>query len=75
MLIFLNDNYLIGVAARPTLIPNVDTTRMQGLDQRARMLLQRPSVPVTLPQQQFQSNQIMQQRIAGPKIKFLISLM
>jgi hypothetical protein len=45
---------------------NIDSARLQGLDPRNRILLQRPSVPSNVTQQ-FQNNQIIQQRITGSR--------
>lgn len=43
----------------------LDSTRLQGLDPRTRLLL-RPPVSVGVPQQHFQSNQVLQ-RLPGPR--------
>ena len=43
----------------------IDNTRLQGLDPRTRMLL-RPPVSVSVPQQHFQGNQVLQ-RLSGPR--------
>ena len=53
------------MGGRQNAAPNIDTSRIQGLDPRSRMMLQRPQTAV--PQQQFQPNQVMQQRMVGPR--------
>lgn len=47
-------------------VNNIDTARLQGLDPRTKMLLHRPPVPGNIPQQ-FQNNQMIQQRMAVPR--------
>lgn len=47
-------------------VANIDSARLQGFDPRTRMLLQRPPVPGNIPQQ-LQSNQIIHQRMVGPR--------
>lgn len=42
-------------------------TAMQGMDTRMRMLLHRPPVTAGMPQQHFQSNQVMSQRMSSPR--------
>ncbi|XP_043479344.1 histone-lysine N-methyltransferase 2C-like isoform X5 [Leptopilina heterotoma] len=55
----------IGVSQRHVMAGKLDSTRLQGLDPRTRLLL-RPPVSVGVPQQHFQSNQVLQ-RLPGPR--------
>ncbi|XP_024945171.1 histone-lysine N-methyltransferase 2C isoform X3 [Cephus cinctus] len=55
----------IGMNPRHPGAGNIDA-RLQGMDPRTRMLLQRPPVSVGIPQH-FQGNQVMQQRMPSPR--------
>lgn len=41
--------------------------RLQGIDPRKRMLIQRPPVPAGISQQHFQGAQVLQQRMTSPR--------
>lgn len=52
----------LGITSRHPVAGNVDA-RVQNMDPRTRMLLQRPQVAASIPQQHFQGNQTMQTRM------------
>lgn len=54
-------NIYIGINARHPVAGNIDA-RLQNIDPRTRMLLQRPQVAATI-QQHFQANQALQTRM------------
>lgn len=53
---------ITGITARHPVAGNVDA-RVQNIDPRTRMLLQRPQVAAAIPQQHFQANQALQARM------------
>lgn len=52
----------LGINLRHPVAGNLDA-RVQNIDPRTRMLLQRPQVAATIPQQHFQANQTLQTRM------------
>lgn len=54
------------IILRPSAVGNMDA-RLQGIDHRTRMLLQRPQTSAGLPQQHFQSAQTLQTRLPAAR--------
>lgn len=65
----MNDYFCISNAGMNVRLPtggNIDA-RLQGIDTRKRMLLQRPPVPAGITSQHFPGGQIVSQRMPGPR--------
>lgn len=56
-----------GITPRHPSSGNIDAARLQSMDPRTRMLLQRPPVSVSVTQQHFTNNPVLQQRMPGPR--------
>lgn len=59
-------NLYLGINSRHPVATNIDA-RVQNIDPRTRMLLQRPQVTATIPQQHFQANQTLQTRMPATR--------
>ena len=59
-------NLYLGINSRHPVAGNIDA-RIQNIDPRTRMLLQRPQVAATIPQQHFQGNQTLQTRVPAAR--------